>query len=436
MAFDASRKLAKLVRGNRLVHNMAALYGVQFGRKIIPLITIPYLARMLGAAGWGKIAFVTAIGDFVVILIEFGFNLSATREVARHRDCPQTCGEVMSGVLGAQALLAALAMAAAVACSRFIPLLRDNSALFGAGLVYGVAQGFAPLWFFQGLEKLRLSSAIEITGKLAAVGGMFVFVHGAGDEWKWMALCAVAPTLTTIAGFLLAFRTMPMRLPTFAMVSRALHMGWPMFLFRSAESLYGIGNVFLLGLFASPEIVGYFASAEKISKAAYGLMNPVRDAIYPRLSHLAKSGYEAAANLARLSASIIVGGGVLLGILLFLTAPLLIKLLLGASYEPAVLVLRMFSCLPVLLAITNSAGMQWLLPFGQDGKINQIILSGGVVNVCLSLFLAPRFLHVGMAASVLCSELYVSTAMATAAYKLLPPRNRTAVVDLQGAESP
>jgi len=427
MLLDAGRKLSRLLRTNRLVHNVVALYGVQFGRKIIPLVTIPYLARVLGAAGWGKVAFVTAIGEFMVILIEFGFNLSATREVARHRDCPQTCGEVMSGVLGAQVMLAALAIAAAVVCARFIPLLRDNPALFGAGLGYGVAQGFAPLWFFQGLEKLRLSSAIEITGKLAAVCGMFLFVHGIGDEWKWMALCAVAPALTTIAGFALAFRTMPMRLPTRAMVSRALHMGWPMFLFRSAESLYGVGNVLLLGLFAPPEIVGYFASAEKISKAVYGLMNPVRDAIYPRLSHLAKSGYEAAANLARLSASIMVAGGVLLGTLLFLTAPLLIKLLLGASYEPAVLVLRIFSCLPVLLAITNSAGMQWLLPFGQDGKINRIILSGGVVNVCLSLFLAPRYLHLGMAVSVVCSELYVCAAMAAAAYKLLPARNRAVV---------
>lgn len=428
MLLAASKKLSTLIRGNRLVHNVAALYGVQFGRKIIPLITIPYLARVLGAAGWGKVAFVTAIGEFIVIVIEFGFNLSATREVARHRDCPETCGEVMSGVLGAQALLAVVAMAAAVICSRFIPLLHDNPVLFASGLAYGVAQGFAPLWFFQGLEKLRLSSAIEITGKMAAVCGMFLFVRGAGDEWKWMGLCGVAPLLATVLGLALAFRSMPLRRPTQKMVWRALQMGWPMFLFRSAESLYGVGNVFLLGLFAPPEIVGYFAVAEKTSKAVYGLMNPVRDAIYPRLSHLAKSGYEAAASLARVSAGIMVGGGLVLGILLFITAPLLVKLLLGDSYEQAVIVLRMFSCLPVLLAITNSAGMQWLLPFGKDGAINQIILSGGVVNVCLSLVLAPRFLHVGMAASVVASELFVCAAMAVAAYRFMPPRSsRTAM---------
>src|SRR5450631_2130909 len=117
MLFAVSKKLSELIRENRIVHNVAALYGVQFGRKIIPLITIPYLARVLGAAGWGKVAFVTAIGEFIVILIEFGFNLSATREVARHRDCPNTCGEVMSGVLGAQVMLAGLAIAAAVLCS-------------------------------------------------------------------------------------------------------------------------------------------------------------------------------------------------------------------------------------------------------------------------------------------------------------------------------
>jgi PST family polysaccharide transporter len=185
--------------------------------------------------------------------------------------------------------------------------------------------------------------------------------------------------------------------------------------------------VFLLGLFAAPEIVGYFASAEKISKAVYGLMNPVRDAIYPRLSHLAKTGYQAAASLARVSAGIMIGGGFVLGALLFVTAPWIIGLLLGAAYEPAVIVLRMFSCLPVLLAVTNSAGMQWLMPFGQDGVINRIILSGGLLNLCLSLYLAPRYLHVGMAASVVCSELYVCAAMAAAAYRSIPAWEATPV---------
>ncbi len=63
--------------------NVLALYGVQAGRKLIPLVSIPYLARVLGPTGWGTVAFITAMAELLVICIEFGFNISATREVAR-----------------------------------------------------------------------------------------------------------------------------------------------------------------------------------------------------------------------------------------------------------------------------------------------------------------------------------------------------------------
>jgi polysaccharide transporter, PST family len=403
-----------------LMQNVAALYGVQIGRKLIPLVTIPYLARVLGIAGWGTVAFVTALSEFVIIAIEFGFNLSATREIARHRDSPAACGEVMSGVLGAQGLLAVLGVSLAVLASRWIPLLHDNTALLIGGLIYGVSQGFSPLWFFQGLERLRLSSALEIGGKLVTLCGMFIFVHSPTDAWKWMTLCAIAPTISTLVALSIAYRTIPLRRPTFQLISRALRMGWPMFVFRSAESLYGAGNALLLGLFAGPEIVGYFASAEKISKAAYGLLTPIRDSLYPRLSHLAKSGGRGAAALAKQGAAVMIGGGILLGGGIFTTAPWLIRLVLGGEYAAAVSTLRILAILPVLLSITNSAGMQWLLPWGKDAVINRIIILAGLLNLALSLFLAPRFAHIGMAWAVVCSEAFVSASMVAAVANMTP----------------
>ncbi|MGA3025700.1 MAG: flippase [Bryobacteraceae bacterium] len=408
------------IAGSRMAQNVAALYGVQFGRKVIPLISVPYLARVLGPVGWGKVAFVTAVAEFLVILIEFGFNLSATREVARNRDCPEKCGEVMAGVLGAQALLSVLGVALALTIARWIPLLRENPTLLMGGMVYGVCQGFAPVWFFQGLERLRLSSGLEIGGKTAALFGLFVFVHSPADGWKVMALAGIAPAVTTLAALLLAYRTIPLRSPSPALVRRAILMGWPMFVFRSAESLYGVGNSFLLGLFAGPVVVGYFAAAEKISKAAFGLLIPIRDAVYPRLSHLAKQGRDAAAPLARLGAMAMIGGGLALSTGLFVAAPWLTRLLLGAAFQPAVAVLRILSALPLLLSITNSVGVQWLLPFGKDAAINQIIIAAGLLNVALSVALAPRFAHIGMAWAVVLSEAFVCASLTLAALRTTP----------------
>ena len=99
------RKTVASIASSRLFHNAVSLYGVQICRKLLPLVSVPYLARVLGPSGWGKVAFVQALGDGMVLFLEFGFNLSATREIARHRDSPRVCGDIIAGTIGAQVLL-------------------------------------------------------------------------------------------------------------------------------------------------------------------------------------------------------------------------------------------------------------------------------------------------------------------------------------------
>ncbi len=393
------------------MRNSAALYGVQFCRKVIPLITIPYLAHILGVVGWGTVAFVLSLGELIALFIEFGFNISATREVSQNRHSRPACSRIMAGVLSAQALLALLGLAIATTVSFFLPVLHDHPLLLGAGLLYAVAQGFMPLWFFQGLEQLGLAAALEVTGKLLALGALFVFVCHPQDAWKVVAIQACASLLSTLAGLVLAIRLFSWHTPDYVLLVSALRRGWPMFVFRSAESLYGVGNAFILGLFAPPSVVGYFAVAEKISKAVFGLLNPIRDALFPRLSHLVVTEPLRAARLARRGVAMMSAVGLVLSGTLYVAAPLLIHALAGRGFERAVTVLRILSPLPVVLSLTYSAGMQWLLPLGRDAAVNRIILVGGAINVTVAFLVAPRFAEVGMAASVLAAELLVCIGM-------------------------
>lgn len=412
-------RFLRLVR-NDLVHNSAALYGVQICRKVIPLATMPYLARVLGASEWGSVAFVGSLGEFIVLLIEFGFNLSATREIAQCRHLPRKCSSVVAGVVGAQIVLATSVVLAALVAARFVPLLRDDPYLLGAGLFYGVVQGMNPLWFFQGLEKLRLSGGIEIAGKILGMASVFLFIHSPGDGWRALLFQALPPMLSTSIGLALAYREFPFTPPTVALVKDALRSGWRLFVFRSGESLYGAGNAFILGLFAPPASVGYFAVAERISKAVFGLLNPIREALYPRISRLAATSAQGAAALARTGAIIMIASGFVFGLALYVLAPTFIHLMTGADFLPAVTVLRILAALPLLLSITYSVGLQWLLPFGLDNVVNRIIWTAGGLNLVIAFFAAPTLQHVGMAVSVLVSELYVCIAMVAAVLTRAP----------------
>ena len=411
----------KLFR-NEIVRNALALYGVQVCRKALPFVTIPYLARTLGPGPWGSVAFVQAFCELLVLLIEFGFSLSATREIARHRESREECSQIFAGVLGSQVLLALGALTIAVGAYHVVPELRADAVLVPAGVIYAICQGFSPLWFFQGIERMSIAAGLEIGGKLLAVIGIFAFVHSPSDGWKVLAMQACAPGFSTVVGLAIAYHYIALRLPSRASVEAAFHAGWKMFILRSGISLYSVANAFTLGLFATPEQVAFYASSEKVAKAAYGLTNPISEALYPRLSHLATGSTREMMRVAKAGAAVMSVGGLLLGIGLFVFAPWIVHTLMGHAFEPAIPVLRILAVLPPIMSITVAVGTQYLLPHGHEKIAIWIILAGAVMNLSAAALFAPAFRQIGMAVAVDLAELFVCVAMVFAVRRLISRR--------------
>lgn len=394
-----------------LTQNILALYGVHFANYLFPLITVPYLARVLGPKEWGLLAFTQAFGGYINLLVEYGFGLSATRQVAQSRDSLRRRAELLAGVLGAKGVLTLLAIALAGMVGGFIPAFRDHPQVLWAGVFWALATAYSPMWYFQGLERMRLVASLEVGAKALVLVFIFLWVKGPDDTWKVLALQGGASLLSTLLALYLAYREVPLVLPKPQGVLEALRLGWSMFVFRSAVSLYTLGNTFVLGLFAPPQVVGYYAGAEKISKAFLGLLSPVSQALYPRLSHLARSAPLEAARLARMGLVWMGLGGVALGVGVWASAPLLVKIFLGEGYEAAIWPLRILAFLVPLIALSNVLGIQWMLPMGMDRPFNVIIVGAGLANLFLAVLLAPRLFHVGMALAVVASELLVTAGM-------------------------
>ena len=403
-------RVLELLR-HSLVQNALSLYGVQIASYIIPLVTIPYLARILGASGWGLVAFAQAFGSYLGILGEYGFSLSATREVARHRDDRDKLTDIFAGVLGAKLLLAAASILTAILASRWVPVFREHPALLWAAMFGVVGQVFNMMWFFQGFERLRLVAGLDVSARILATIGIFFLVRRPENGWRALALQGCGFVLSSAVGMGLAYRELPFRLPTWKSVWEALRMGWSMFLFRSSVSLYTTGNAFVLGLFVAPQFVGYYAGAEKVSKAFLGLLNPIGQSLYPRLSHLVYHARNRAARLARIGIVVMGAGGTAIGALVFFLAPLFVRIILGKGFEPAVPVLRVLSLLVPLIAFSGVLGIQWMLPLGLDRAFNTIIVVAGLINLGLAVALAPVYADVGMAWAVVIAEACVTGGM-------------------------
>jgi PST family polysaccharide transporter len=419
------------IRASSITHNIIALYGTQIAAYVFPLATVPYLARVLGPFHWGLVAFAQALGLYISIVVEFGFQLSATRRIARMRDDPEQLAQIVAGVIGAKVLLAIGCVVAMLVLQHFMASFRQYGLILWAGALSGIGQGFSMLWFYQGMERMKTSATMDILGKGAATAAIFVLVRHQEDAWKVLALQCICYCGVALSLLVMSYREVRFRLPTGETTWDAMRESAAMFLFRSAVSLYTTANALILGAVATPIAVGFYSGAERLTKALLGLMNPISQSLYPRLNRLMRRDRAKAILLARLSLGIMALGGILLAAVVFLAAPLIIRVMLGNGYEAAIPVMRILALLLPAIAISNVLGIQWMLPLGMDAVFNKIIISAGLLNVILAVWWAPRWQQTGMAWAVVASESIVTAAMLIVLLRrgLSPLSQRSALLD-------
>jgi polysaccharide transporter, PST family len=392
------------------VHNVIALYGVQACTYALPLLTFPYLARVLGPSGWGVVVFAQAIGVVIASTVEYGFDISASRETSLQRDEPERLSALISGVLGAKVLLAMVCIAGALFSRRYTHHIAPSLALFWASTIWGVCQGINMLWFFQGLERMRLASVLEIAGKVIATLSIFVLVHKPDDGWKVMAAqcvgCVVAHGVTVV----LAYREVGFQWPTASSVWSALRLGGSMFLFRTVQGLSGSVNRLVLGAVAPVAVLGEYAGAERITRVFQQGMWPVNQALYPKLTQQAQNNPASALKTVRLSLLLLGALGLVLGLAIFFGAPLLVHLVLGPAFRDSVPVLRVFALWIPLVALCTVIIFQLLLPNQLDNQFNIVNFTAALVGIGSALLLAPRFSAVGIAWSAVIAQLYTLVA--------------------------
>jgi PST family polysaccharide transporter len=385
--------------------------GTQIAAYAFPIATIPYLARVLGPTGWGMVAFAQALGLYVSMVVEFGFNLSATRRVARARDDQQQLEEIVAGVLGAKVLLALVCVAIMLILQRFVAVFQRDHLILWAGVLSGIGQGFSMLWYFQGLERMKTPAAMDIISKGIAAAGIFFLVHGRRDAWKVLALQCVCYCLASLFLIAISYRQIRFRWPNLDSGELALRDSAAMFLFRSSVSLYTTANALILGALSTPIAVGFYSGAERLVKAMINLLTPLTQTLFPRLSRLLSTDRERAAWLVRISFAVMTLAGLVMCIGTLVAAPVITRVVLGPGYAAAIPVMRVLSLLMPAVAVSTVLGMQWMLPLGMDAIYNKIIISAGLLNLSLASCLAFRWQQMGMAYAVVTSEYVVAIAV-------------------------
>jgi PST family polysaccharide transporter len=400
-------RFTRRLKANRTwIKTALALYVVQFSNYALQLATIPLLARRLGPDGWGSLAVAQAFALYLSLLIGYGFDFSGSREIAICPDCTQRHAELFAGISCAKIMLAILGSLMGIAVYSWVPTLAHQPVLVASAVAWGVTVGLTPNWYFLGKERMRLVATLDAVGKAITSVAIFFFVRSRHDGWKMLAVQSVCCGVGILITSRQVYRELPFCFPRWEFVKQALQMGWMMFIYRTSGTLNAVGNAMVLSFFALPAQVGYYSAGEKIYKAFVFALWPLTQALYPRLSRLYQDDGPGAARLLRLSFFITVGLGLSFGAIAMLFAPVLIRLLMGPGFQPAIPILRIFAILLPLTCINFILGIQCMVPVGLDRAYSVVTVLGSVVNLGLALLLGPHFGYFGMAWALVGGEAF------------------------------
>ncbi len=402
----------------RLRHNIAALGVLQAANYLIPLITLPYLTHALGVAAFGRFSFVLAVMAYFVLVTDYGFSWSATRQIAAHRDDPHVVSEVFSATWYAKCLLAFISGLVLIWAVRFVPALRQDAPLYLAGFSLVMGNLLMPVWLLQGLERMREVAIIHVFGRLAALLPLFLLVKTPQDV-AWAVFYAGA---ASIIGGVVALSWISRRgliqweKPRWAGIMKAFREGGVLFLSKLYSNSYTLVAPLALGAVSGTTSVGYFALADRIMRVAQALLEPLTQALFPRLSHLYRKDRRAAQHLVEQTAAIIVALAGLTSLALWVAADWIIELLGGGEFGPASAVLRWLAVVPLMMAVSNILGVQIMIPNGLNRAFSRIVGLAAGFGILIILPLVYWKDAQGAAAATLLVELSAAVTMATYLY--------------------
>ncbi|MDO5851768.1 MAG: flippase [Methanobacteriaceae archaeon] len=396
----------------RIFENMISLTGLQFASYILPLITLPYLAFVLGPDRFGLTQYAISVVTYFQFLTDYGFNLSATREISINKESKHV-NHIFSNVMLIKLILCVISFI--ILTILVFGINRFTQDWFIYYLSFGLVIGYMlfPTWFFQGMEDMKYITIINILGKVIFTVLIFLFVKTSGDYLLVPLFNSLGFIIVGIIGIITAIVKFNIKLvrPTLTELKYHLIEGWHVFISTIAINLYTTTNTFLLGLLTNNTLVGYYSIAEKIILAVNGLITPISQALYPFVSRLTVNDKENSLIFIRKIVKIISVIGFIFSLGIFLFAEPIINLLFGTAYADSIRILKILSFIPLIVSLSTVFGVQIMLTFNYKKAFSSILIIAGVINVIMGTLLILSIQELGIAISFFLTELFVTVAM-------------------------
>lgn len=284
--------LKKILR-NSTLNNFFFISIYQITNLLFPIIIIPYLSKKIGIERFGIVSLTQSVMTVFVMITDYGFSYTAVRELSIFRDDNTKIIDIFNGVIQTKLTLAIICLVFLLIAIVIIPKFHSEWILLITSYSIVIASVFTPLWFFQGLESIRLASFINILPRLFFVLLIFVFVNQKVDYLWVNILLGTGGILGGILSIIYIRIHFNIRLHTrfnIITVKKYLIDGWKVFLSIFLIAFFSNINIFILSFFSSNEIVGVYSITEKITNIIRQVSSVYSQAIYPHICYTVEYG--------------------------------------------------------------------------------------------------------------------------------------------------
>lgn len=398
-------------KAGKLTKNFGALSIIQIANFLIPFLVLPVIVRIIGPAKFGILNFMTAFMTYFVLLINYGFDYTATRTIARNKENQQVINDVFSRVFFAKITLFLLSVVLFSSLLLIVPQLRKDLLVSILSFMTCMAGVFMPNWLFQGMEQLQKAAIWNVVVKLVFSVTMIVLIRLPGDYWIYALLTSLSQVVAGILLFVYACRRFNIKLSVVSWkgIREILYEDRAVFVSTLMINLYTTSNIVLLGLLQPERQVGIFTAASRIVGVLQTIMlMPLSQTLFPHIGKSFSVEREEGLQEVRKIFPLVTVLSLAVSICLFTGAPLAIRILFGADFEPSVQILRIMSVVPFIVTVSNLLGTQVLLNLKMDKQFLRMTIIGSVICITLNLVLTPLYSYYGTALAWVMTELLIT----------------------------
>jgi len=396
-----------------LASNFVYLAVLQGLNLILPLLTFPYLIRILGVEYFGLLSFSFAFITYFQIITDYGFNATGTRDISLAEGDFRKQNLIFNQIMSAKLLLVIFSFFAMMIIVFSFEIFRTYWIiyLFSFGSILG--QALFPVWYFQGIQKMKYITYLNLITKIIFTLALFVFIRKKSDYYLVPVFNALGFISSGIFALFYLWKDFDIKFKIQPLKGIILQLQKSKYVFLSELkiSLFTNTNTVILGILSGNQAVGYFSAAEKLARAIGNLQTPISNTIFPYLSkEMAQDKLQTIQKIKKIT----IVGTLLFSILIivcFFFAEQIIEIIYGKAMFSSVLIFRILILIPLLSFLDTMYGKQILLNLGRDHLYFRVIVFATILNLATNFILTNIYQELGAAITLIITQIFIVLGM-------------------------